>query len=329
MADTSREPAKVIQDDATDWVIRVDRGLSDEDQSALDAWLAADVRHQGAFARAQALWMESNRARIFRGSGKSESYSAGTDTPSRSRGASKRPMALAASFLLLILGATWGWQWWVAGRFSTSVGEIRRIALPDGSVVTLDTDSTIQVDYGKQGRIVKLSQGVALFDVAHDPHRPFIVEAGSLRVRAVGTSFIVRHLEEPSAEVTVTRGVVDVWQEVTVPEPSIRMKAGLRLAATKHTVGPPQSMTEEQISRATAWQNGIINLDGRFLEEAAEEFNRYNELKIHVDPSLARQSVVGRFSVNDPRSFTTAAAAMLGARVSIEGSELKLEPRVQ
>jgi transmembrane sensor len=237
---------------------------------------------------------------------------------------------VAVSLLSVVCAALLGWQYYAASHFSTSVGEIRRITLADGSGVTLDTGTRIQVAYSKEGRVVKLTHGVALFDVAHDASRPFVVEAGSLRVRAVGTAFIVRHLDETDTDVTVTRGLVDVWQETAVPEPSVQMKAGLRASATRHEVSAPRALTDQQIVQATAWQDGFIDLDGRTLAEAAQEFNRYNELKILIDdPALAREEVVGRFSVSDPQGFTNAAAAMLNARVSQNGRELKLERRAR
>jgi transmembrane sensor len=165
--------------------------------------------------------------------------------------------------------------------------------------------------------------------VAKDPGRPFVVQAGRTRVRAVGTAFIVRRRSDDDVEVTVTEGTVDVWRELTTPEPAVRLSAGDHTLATPRQIVEPQALTEAQLAGAVAWEDGIIDLNGRSLGEAAAEFNRYNRQIVGIaDPRLAAQSVVGRFQSNSPRAFVTAAAAMLDAQVRTDGDRLILEPRV-
>lgn len=313
-----RESAGAISDLAAQWVVRVDRGLSAAEQVALEAWIAADRHHQGAFARAQALWLQSDRTRIYR------------DVPEVRAAQSARrrwpPWAVAAGLILALGAAITGWHSYAQTHFATAIGEIRHVPLPDGSSVTLDTGSQIAVSYSRGLRLVRLDRGEALFDVAHDPSRPFVVEAGALRVRAVGTAFLVRRTQRSEAEVTVTRGVVDVWRDSSVPEPSVRLTAGLHTAATSTVLEPIQSLSEGQVAQATAWEEGAIDLEGRTLGEAAAEFNRYNVQRLVVEePALAHQRVVGRFSLNDPLGFAHAAAAMLGAHVRSDEGRIVLE----
>lgn len=317
----SVESAAAISEVAIEWVVRLDRGLSPTEQVALDAWMTADPRHGGALARAQALWLQADRARIYHGT-----VAAGTAPPARNRSGWSTRWAWAAGFILVLCASITGWRSYDRTHFSTAVGEIRHVPLSDGSSVTLDTGTQVTVRYSGTVRLVRLDRGEALFEVAHDALRPFVVEAGALRVRAVGTAFVVRRHDQTDAEVTVTRGMVDVWRETSVPEPSIRLGAGLRTVATSKALEPAQPLSEVQVARAIAWREGFIDLEGRTLAEAASEFNRYNQQRVVIeDPALARERVVGRFSISDPLSFANAAAAMLGAHVHTEDGRITVE----
>jgi transmembrane sensor len=129
-------------------------------------------------------------------------------------------------------------------------------------------------------------------------------------------------------EITVTEGTVDVWRETSSPEPAVRLTAGNRTQSTPVEVEQPQSLSNEQLAGATAWQDGMIDLNRRSLAEAAQEFNRYNRQVVVIEDSrLAAQTVVGRFRADNPVAFVNAAAAMMGAQVRIEGDRLILEPR--
>ena len=98
---------------------------------------------------------------------------------------------------------------YLAGRESTQVGEVRRLTLDDGSALALNTSSVLQVKFAADERRIVLRQGEASFQVAHDEDRPFVVQAGDVSVRAVGTAFSVR-MRQQELEVVVTEGVVEV-----------------------------------------------------------------------------------------------------------------------
>jgi transmembrane sensor len=318
-----RESASAIAEAASDWVVQLDRGLSSSEAAALDAWVSADPRHLGALARAQALWLQADRTQIYR-----SAKSVSAEGPSALKWRVPARWAWAASVVMTVALAVYGWHVYAATHISTAIGEIRHIPLADGSSVTLNTRTQVSVEYSKSTRIVRLDRGEALFDVAHDVTRPFIVEAGMVRVRAIGTEFVVRRNGQSDAQVTVARGAVDVWREITTPGPSIRLAAGLRTIATPVAVEIPQHLSEAEVARSIAWQDGILDLDGRTLAEAAAEFNRYNrETVVISDPTLANRKVVGRFHTSDPKGFAAAAAAMLDAHVRTEPDHIVLERR--
>jgi transmembrane sensor len=315
-----RKPLNTAEESASVWVARLDRGLSPAEQEALDAWVDADPRHAGALARAQALWMHSDLVKP----GRSDAQTARMVAPKRThlvvRGAAAAGLILCSAITLL------GWTRYADTHLTTAVGEIRHVPLPDGSSVTLDTASRITVAYDREIRRIRLDRGEALFDVAHDARRPFLVEAGALRVRAVGTAFMVRRDDAAHAEVTVTRGIVDVWRNTSVLQAPVRLAAGRRATATAETLQAPQALSEAQVTRDTAWQMGVLDLEGRTLAEAASEFNRYNHQHVVIaDPALAEQRVIGRFSVSDPVGFATAAAAMLGAHLQMQDDQITVQ----
>jgi transmembrane sensor len=224
--------------------------------------------------------------------------------------------SLAMSFM--------AWQAYSRNHLTTARGEIRKDSLTDGSYVTLDTRSKVSVQFEPQSRVVRLEAGEALFEVAKDSTRPFVVQAGNVRVRAIGTAFVVRRRSDDDVEVTVTKGIVTVWREGTHPEPSTRLVAGNREVITPSKMAAPVELSAADLARAVAWKSGIIDLNGQTLGEAAAEFNRYNRQTVVISPALAGQKVVGRFEATDPQAFVSAAAAMLDARLRTERDKLIL-----
>ena len=314
-----QESTDSIEIAATEWIAKIDRGLENDETMALERWLAADRRCRGALERAQAVWKNLDRAQVFRIA----------DEQRRGPPAVKRHGAKVAAYAAAAVIACLGlWFGHSRGDLSTTVGEIRQVPLNDGSRVTLDTGSRIAVEYRAETRIVRLESGEALFEVAKDPKRPFVVQAGKIRVRAVGTAFLVRRRSDDDVDVTVTKGIVDVWSDARPPETTIRLKAGSETSLSGGTVAPPQALTATQIERATDWKLGLVNLDGRTLGEAAAEINRYNRLRVEIpDPRLAAEPLVGNVSSSDPVAFAEAAAAMFDARVRRDGDRLILDPR--
>jgi transmembrane sensor len=316
-----RETAHAIDEAASTWVVRVDRGLTQAEQAVLEEWLAGDSRRAGALARAQAIWVHADRAQALRGSRELR------ESPSARLWRRATPWASAATVLLGLATAFWAWQGYVRTNPATAIGEIRQVPLADGSRITLDEQSRVSVQYQTATRLVRVDSGEVLFEVAKDPRRPFVVQAGNVRVRAVGTAFVVRRHADGDVEVTVSEGTVDVWRETTSPEPAVRLAAGSRTLATTEAIAQPIKLTDSQLARAVAWSAGVIDLNGRTLGEAATELNRYNRLTVVItDPRLAAQTVVGRFQATDPTAFAAAAATMLNAHVRTDGDRLILEP---
>lgn len=312
----------VIDEEAARWVVRRDGpDWSVSDQAALEAWLAIDRRHRGAFLRAQAGWAALDRASVLAADGR--------PAPSV-RAAPSRRMFLRAGFgsVGVAAAAAVGAVLVTRGSgvlYSTAVGEVREVPLDDGSRLMINTGSQVRVDYERRQRLLKLEAGEAWFEVAKDPRRPFTVASGPASVTAIGTAFSVRR-RDSGVEVLVTEGVVSVRPRRSRAK-TVKVAAGQRIyIGEQGGMAAPQFAVAE-IDRALAWRSGQIVLEGDTLAEAVAEFNRYNARKIVFDdPSLAGERLVGWFRTNEPESFAKAAAGMLGLAVVAGDNEIRLEP---
>lgn len=191
--------------------------------------------------------------------------------------------------------------------YRTKLGERRNILLADGSRIHLNTASTVEVSLRKDSRRIHLVRGEALFEVAHDPSRPFLVDAGAAKLRAVGTAFNVR-IREAVVELTVTEGVVAVAENTAAVRrlDARRVTAGDGAVIRSGAVAPT-TLNPDLLRQRVAWQDGVIELNGETLSQAVDEFNRYRARPIIIgDPRLANLRVGGRFEVDEANKFLIA-----------------------
>ena len=201
-------------------------------------------------------------------------------------------------------------------RLETAVGEQRSVVLGDGSLVTLNTSSSIEVHLARDRRIVKLLAGEALFEVAHDAARPFDVMSGDTTVRAIGTQFNVDH-RHASTTVTVVEGRVAVFTNDANGQSSDQIRLPLE-AGEQLTVAPRRARhaVRADVATAIAWTQRKLIFQQRPLGEVAEEFNRYNREVIDIrSAELRNQEVTGVFQANDPASFLTFLSGVPGVTV--------------
>lgn len=312
--------ASEIDDEAADWAARVDaHGLDVEHDPELQAWLRGDARRAGAFLRAQAAISFLDRGRAL------ASVTAPVETIVAERPNRRALIAGLGGSVAAALACGVGFWSLRPRRLDTALGEIRRVPLADGSLVAINTKTSLDVAMKAKTRRIVLKQGEAWFQVAKDPKRPFLVAAGTARIRAVGTAFSVRRGDELDAgvDVMVTEGVVETWVEGDESSRR-RVSAGSRVILAGST-SPVVAETPSEIERSLAWRNGEIALDGESLEQAAKLFNRYNSRQIVIeDPALARERFVGLFQTNEPESFAAAVAATLGAVVDDDAQAIRI-----
>jgi transmembrane sensor len=216
---------------------------------------------------------------------------------------SRRP-ALAAAALAVLASIT-ALSLWIgsdpARTYSTGIGEQRTIQLPDGSTVELNARSKVEIRLSDRRRDVALIEGQALFSVAKDKQRPFVVRAGDAQVRAVGTEFDV-YKKQAETVVTVVEGRVETYSGADGADAAaIMLSAGEQLTVLPHTVTKP---TRADTAAATAWVQKRLIFEETPLNEVAEEFNRYNRRPLAIDGvELQTLKISGVYSSTDPASL--------------------------
>lgn len=322
----TRDTAQQIDQAATDWAAKVDRGLTSEEQAQLDDWLDGDIRRVGAYGRMRAVALQTERVAALAPSLRTTGQMRADATRLSRRRMLAGGVGVAAS--VSALGVT-GWAWLMQGRHRTRKGETRQLALPDGSVVTLNTDSEARVHLTAERREVHLLTGEALFDVARDEARPFIVHAHDTRAQVLGTSFVVKALPGQAVEVLVREGSVEVSRKASRRAPAVLKANDLAVSPTKARRANVSDLVVTTVSavdvgRALAWRDGQIDFEGVALGRAAAEFARYSDTRVVVDAPLAQEEIAGLYQVNDPVGFAKTVALTLRAKTQITDGEVRI-----
>jgi transmembrane sensor len=317
-----------IDSEAADWAVRSHtRALSAEEQAELDRWLEANPRHRGAFLRASAAWMDMDRLAAMAGprplpvedasaTPRSASPMSATPLSATSPRSLSRRWAIAAAVAVMVLAGIPAW--WAHRHqnvYVSDAGQVRQVALSDGSHMVLNTETRATVQFDDAHREIELARGEGFFQVARDPVRPFVVRTGAILVRAIGTVFSVRSSHH-RVDVTVSQGMVELV-DTSNPDHVIRRRLGANEHATVEETHrlEVQRLEESEVSRRLGWREGLLDFEGQPLLEAVNEMNRRNHKHIVVDdPQLAARPVVGQFLASDPAGFAATVAVALGAQ---------------
>jgi transmembrane sensor len=224
--------------------------------------------------------------------------------------------------------------WWmnadvsrpVSQRFATKHGEQAVQRLADGSVLHLNTDTAVEVQFDESDRSVRMEAGEAFFVVAHEDARGFRVTAGDVEILAVGTQFGVR-LKPDSAVVTVLEGRVDVRTDPragTADAGAMRVSAGYQLRIDGGVLPAQSERVDTQA--AVAWLQRKIVFERQPLAEVAEEFNRYGLVQFVIDDSgLRALPVSGIFNAYDTNSFIAFLESLDGVHVeTASGGQIRV-----
>jgi transmembrane sensor len=317
-----------LETEASVWIARLDSGhWSTADQRALRDWCARSPAHRQTLRRMCSTWVELDELSVLR-----QAFNE-CSTPEPARLRWNGFWAVHATFLAVFLGAA---IWWMlpidpggvgspaVELYATRVGEQRTVVLTDRSTVRLNTNSLLEVDYRPDERRVRLVKGEALFEVAKDARRPFLVNAAAASVRAVGTRFSVR-LQHEDVEVVVSEGAVTLARTSTsasTPESRAHLLVVRpeQIAVVQDRATDPIHVTTvdvHEVERRLSWTQGVLEFDGEPLEKVIAEVSRYTPLKITlVDPELRNVPVGGRFKIGETRALFEVIEAGFGAQVS-------------
>jgi transmembrane sensor len=316
----STQEKSAIQAEAASWLARLHSSRKSAlTESAFHAWLAESEDHAEAFERATEIWDMLPSASGTFGSEYNLSY------PRWESETARRPMsqlAIAASLALVVIG---GAAFWVTTPpvYETRVGEQQVVMLTDHTRVALNTNSELEIKYSEAERRVVLDHGEALFEVSHDAARPFLVVSGDQIVRAIGTTFVVRH-EDGQTRVTLLEGQVQVFGPQAAAGTALAiLKPGQRVTVT---AGAGASLDTPTLDVTTAWRHGEIVFDNSTLIDAAAELNRYSDDHLVIaDPQIASLRISGVFSTKDVPEVAKALATLYGLRVEQDGKHYKLK----
>jgi transmembrane sensor len=315
-----------VVDNASVWLARRDRGLTPAEQDAYLQWLAENPAHGRAIARLEKAWGFMDRLEQWRPAHSARpnpdlllsrrSGNAKADGKHHSRRMWFLSGALAAAAAIAV---AWVWQPFGQPLITADAAptaklvrnsEVRKLA--DGSTVELHKGSDIAVDFSGVERRVRLLGGEAHFTVAKNKERPFIVDAGGVAVRALGTAFNVK-LQPEAVEVLVTEGTVRVDQPAVSVDPIVpALTVGERTSVSLTpvpTAALPEviRVNEIEMERRLAWQGLRIEFNESPLVEAVAEFNRHSGgPRIDLAPGaqeLEQMKIGGNFRADNVEAF--------------------------
>lgn len=283
--------------DAAAWVARLEAGdLGDAEATTFDAWLSASPANAAAFDVALAVSHDYSAAAlpVARELARRRPPSAHGGAMGRRAFVGVGAMAAAAALAVVVAPEL------TAARtqtYATAKGEHRTVRLADGSVLDLNGGARLTVTLGRHSRQVALDQGQAVFDVAHDARRPFLVVAGDRTVRVVGTQFDVRRLDG-KLSVTVARGAVEVRPADGADGRAHRLRPGQRL---EHREGQASAtVAAADPAEVLAWRAGRLVYRGQPLSEVVADLNQQFETPISIeDPALAATPISGVLVLDD------------------------------
>lgn len=324
-AQARREHRQAIRAEAERWLVRLkDPDATGKDRAAFGAWRLRAAEHAEAYGDAEALWERTGEfLDALQDDPEVSAVLAEARAPVAERGRRTRGWARAAAVAALVLGVA-GAAWMVNRSatsapeprlLATAIGERRTVALDDGSQVTLDAATRVEILYARDARTARLVDGRARFTVAPDRRRPFTVEAGEGSATVLGTIFDVSHLQE-EVTVTVLEGEVEVAGDRDDPgSERARLRAGQRIA---YVAGAGLSSSEAvDPVAASAWSEGRLVFDDAPLAEAVAELNRYRSKPIRfADPALADLELRGTFNADDPAAFLEAVTFLFPVRAT-------------
>lgn len=319
----------LAREEAALWVVRIKDGLSPDQEKELEAWLRKHRDHGPALVEIATAWDELDLVEQL-----SPPLHA-KDSALKRRPAAHSMLAYAAIVALCVLAGWFGFQnpiridaYEHEARlenprlvFDTAIGEQSKVAFPDGSNASLNTNSRISVEFSGAERRVVLHRGEAHFAVKRDYKRPFVVLAGGITIRALGTAFNVSLADINEPEVVVTEGKVAVYsgrEENEVLPLTGKVREEIELSAGEmvrfREAGQSVSTVDRKsLGNRMAWTSGMMVFVDEPLEKVIEELGRYTETKLVIgDPGLTKISVAGYFRVGDVDALLFALAENFG-----------------
>lgn len=310
------KPSRSVTAEASAWLAQLHGPQRSADLEAdFRSWLEADPEHARAFERVTDVWEAIGSVNV---GGLPRLAARDPFVPSRAR------LQFGLAALICAIVAVGAYLVLRSPSYSTEIGEQRTVTLEDGTRVSLNSATRIDVEFRRAERAVILERGEALFEVARNPERPFTVTAGDRKVTALGTSFVVRR-EPDRIAVTLLEGKVSIALVAANASPEVpahMLAPGERLTVRADRT---EKIDAPQTEAVTAWRRGEVILDDTPLSQAVVEMNRYDRTRLVLDhPQLAELPVSGIYRAGNNQDFARAVATMYDLDVVTEKSAIRL-----
>ncbi|MDN4502800.1 FecR domain-containing protein [Alteromonadaceae bacterium BrNp21-10] len=322
-----------IYDEAVEWLVELDAGMEQTRLLELKQWLAKSADNESIFLEQAKLWDElevlSQLADIL-------PYDS-----IKPQAGNRSFYAIAASLFICVLFAGYvSINYWqptpvtadvaspllTKSSYATQVGEFKQYILPDGSVLTLNTDTQASIEFDDEYRNIILSQGELHIEVAHEPNRPLNIIVGDNIIQAVGTAFNVQYVNQHDVELIVSEGKVLLAhdellkQKINFSQQSLNRSDALLLSAGQkvsfikgNPIRKADLLVEDvsaQININLSWLKGALIFSGEPMYKAIEKVNRYLEQPIHLQgDSIKNLRVIGRYEQGKLDQFLLALEA--------------------
>jgi transmembrane sensor len=309
---TSADLTASRREQALDWLLRLQQAPQDMLlRDAFEQWLAADAANPEAYRKAERLWRLS--AELAPSTAAEWPASAEVVQLPVRRKVPRRWWLGAALAACLMLAVAPSLSLRLQADYRTAQGETRDITLADGSVVQLDSDTAIAVDYADNHRDVRLLAGQAFFEVKPDKRKPFHVRADSLRVTVTGTAFNV--------EMRAGRVGVDVQHGSVRVEDSARVLAAALTAGQRLRYLDGQAQLSAFVpSQVAAWRQGQLIADDQPVAELVQALARYLPGTVLLrDDALGAKRVTGVYDLRKPEAALRAVIRPHGGEVRSYG----------
>ena len=342
----SSETSSVVESEALAWIAQLNGDdVSEKDLAAFREWVNRSPAHQREIKELSELWSGLNVLTVM------DEPIRQADRVSRQLRKTKARQHLRQKVLLpvlasaMVIAVVFASPFMTSGEkegskyeasvsvplvFKTAKGEHQTHSLEDGSIITINTNSHIEVDFTQGQRNVRLLKGEALFSVAHDEKRPFLVFANDGIVRAVGTEFSV-HITDNAFDVLVSEGSVElstlkptkpISNVINTPVKTTKVaslgiiKAG-HAAQVKDSKASITIVSNDVIDSELSWRVGRLDFAGEGLEEAVAEYTRYTDLNIIIsDPELRTLKLGGTFPTGELDLFFKTLELQFGIKVT-------------
>ena len=331
-----------IERHASHWIIRRDVGLTATEAAELARWRAADPRHEEILARKERAWTTLGRPLD---AGQADALLERLAERAARRRRRKLGIAAVAALVLVAIGMT-SFRHRSSSSASVAQGTVllpEKRTLPDGTKVELRAGADLAVEFAPARRLIRLTSGTAHFEVAENKSWPFVVQAGGIEFRAVGTAFSVE-VESSRVELLVTEGRVAVDKstardsapaDTAVPDaaPSSQtlaeVAAGNRIVIAREPAAAPTptAVSPGEMSERLAWRVPRLEFSELPLAEAVQLMNRYNRVQFTIpDSHVSRLRISGVFRADNLDAFVRLLEGTCGVAAERTGDIIVLKP---